>query len=131
MTMSRISIVFCGAALLFSSGALGGETYKGTLRLGNKVSVDGKPLDPGKYKVEWGGTGPKIQVTLLQGKRTMATFPAHVTEQAAPNPDDAYGTTAEPDGSRLLTAIYPGGKRFVLHVDQKEAGPQSSAHTSN
>jgi hypothetical protein len=73
--------------------------------LQDKTIVDGKPLNPGQYTVEWTGTGPTVQVTLLQGKQTVATFPAHVTEQPKPNHDDAYGSTTEPDGSSRLTAI--------------------------
>ncbi len=122
MKMSKVLILVFGAALLFSSAARAGENNKGTLQLNDKVIVEGKPLNSGKYTVEWDGTGPDVHVTLLQGKQTVATFPAHLTEQAAPNSQDAYSTAAEPDGSRALTAIYPGGKRLSLKLDQNEAG---------
>ena len=48
-------------------------------------------------------------------------FPAHLTEQASPNLQDAYSTASEPSGARSLTAIYPGGKRLALQVDQNQA----------
>ncbi len=131
MKMSRISILVFGAALLFSSGVRAGDTNKGTLQLSEKVTVEGKFLDSGKYTVEWNGTGPTVQVTLLQGKQTVATFPAHLTEQAAPNPSAAYGTAAEPDGSRSLIAIYPAGKRLALQLDQNQAAQPSGTHGSN
>jgi len=124
MKMSRVSILLFGAALLFSSAALAGETNKGTLRLDDKVVVDGKPLAPGNYRVEWDGSGPTVQVKLLQGKQAVATIPAHLTEQASPNSQDGYATTAEPDGSRALTAIF--FKRFTLQIDQNETNPQPS-----
>ena len=124
MKMSRVSILLFGATLLFSSAALAGETNKGTLRLDDKVVVDGKPLAPGNYRVEWDGSGPTVQVKLLQGKQAVATIPAHLTEQASPNSQDGYATTAEPDGSRALTAIF--FKRFTLQIDQNETNPQPS-----
>jgi hypothetical protein len=130
MKMSKISILLFGAALLFSSGALAGETNKGTLQLADKVIVQGKPLNSGKYTVEWDGSGPAVQITLLQGKQTVATFTAHLTEQVNSNPKDAYSTAAEPDGSRTLTAIYPGGKRFAFQLDQNVSGQQPSAPPS-
>jgi hypothetical protein len=120
MKMSRVTTLLFGAALLFVSGAVAGEPNKGTLQLSDKVVVEGKPLNSGKYTVEWDGSGPTVHVTLLQGKQTVATFPARLTEQATPNSQDAYSTAAEPDGSRALTAIYPGGKRITLQLDQNQ-----------
>jgi hypothetical protein len=131
MRMMKATGLLFGAALLFSSGAIAGEANKGTLRLSDNVVVDGKSINSGDYKVEWDGSGPTVQVTLLRGKQTVATFSAHLTEQAAPNQQDAYSTTAEPDGSRALTAIYPGGKRLALKLDQTQAGQQSTGSAAN
>ena len=118
MKMSRISIMLFGSAILFSSAALAGETNKGKLILNDKVVVDGKSIQPGDYRVEWDGSGPAVQVKILQGKQTVATLSAHLTEQADRNPQDAYGTAPAPEGSRTLTAIYPGGKRLALEIEQ-------------
>jgi hypothetical protein len=117
MKMSRVSILLFGSALLFSSAALAGENNKGKLHLADKVVVDGKAIEPGDYAVEWDGSGPAVQVKLLQGKQTVATLSAHLTEQTDRNAQNAYSTAAEPDGSRELTAIYPGGKRVALEFD--------------
>ena len=125
MKMSRISIMLFGSALLFSSAALAGGNNKGKLELTDKIVVDGKAIEPGHYRVEWDGSGPAVQVQILQGKQTVVTLTAHVTEQANPNPQDAYSTADGPDGSRALTAIYPGGKRLALEFDQNAASPQS------
>jgi hypothetical protein len=126
MKTSRISILLLGSALLFSSAALAGVNNKGKLELSDKVVVAGKALDPGNYNVEWNGSGPTVQVTLLQGKQTVATIPARLTEETSANPQDAYSTSAGPDGSKALTAIYPSGKRIALEFDQAEASSQPS-----
>jgi hypothetical protein len=107
-----------GAALLFACAVLAADLNKGTLNISEKVNIEGKTIDPGTYKVEWNGTGPTVQVTILHGKQTVATFPAQLTEQAAKNAVDAYGSATEADGSRQLTAIYIGGKHTVLQVEQ-------------
>jgi hypothetical protein len=130
MKLSKISLAILGSALLFSSAALAGDANKGSLQLYEKVNVEGKALNPGKYTVTWEGTGPNVQVTVLQGKQTVATFPAHLTEQATRNTEDAYGSSAETDGSRTLTAIYPNGKRFSLEVGQAAASQAASAPAS-
>ena len=126
MKMSRISILLFGSALLFSSATLAGETNKGKLHLADKIVVDGKPIQPGNYGVEWDGSGSAVQVKLLRGKQIVATLPAHLTEQADQNPQDGYSIATEPDGSRELTAIYPSGKRVALEFDHSStAGAQS------
>jgi hypothetical protein len=130
MKMSKAFGFLFGAALLVSSAAVAGETNKSSVQLDNKVVVEGKTLDSGRYTVEWSGSGSDVQVTLLRGKQTVATFPAHVTEQASANPQDAYSTTSEQDGSKTLTAIYPGGKRIALKIDHTQASQQSNASAS-
>lgn len=128
MKVSRLAITLFGVALLCSTSVFAREANKGTLRLDNKVTVDGTPLNPGNYKVEWNGSGPVVQVTLSQGKDTVATFPAHLAQQTLANDADAYGSATEPDGSKSLTAIYLGGKHFVLEVEQKAAQEQPSSN---
>ncbi len=121
MKISRAITFLFGAALLISAGAIAGETNKGKLQLSDKVDVEGKSLSKGNYTVQWDGSGPTVQVTLLQGKQTVATFPAHLTEQASANSKDGYSTSTEPNGSLSLTAIYPSGKRIALQLDHSQA----------
>ena len=130
MKLSKVSMLLIGSALVFSSGAFAGDANKGKLHLQDKTIVDGKPLNPGNYTVEWTGTGPTVQVTLLQGKQTVATFPAHITEQPTPDHDNAYGSAPEADGSSRLTAIYFSGKRTALELEQYEATQQPSMSNS-
>jgi hypothetical protein len=130
MKLSKLSLVLLGSALLSSSAVLAGDSNKASIQLYEKVSVEGKALNPGHYTITWDGTGPDVQVTVLQGKQAVATFPAHLTEQATRNTEDAYGSSAETDGTRTLTAIYPNGKRFSLEVEGKSASQASTAPTS-
>ena len=130
MKLSKVSILLIGSALVFSSGAFAGDANKGKLHLQGKTIVDGKPLNPGNYTVEWTGTGPTVEVTLLQGKQTVATFPAHIAEQSKPNHDDAYGSAPESDGSRRLTVIYISGKRTALELEQNQASQQAGMSDS-
>jgi len=131
MKMSRIGVTLFGVALLFSSSAFaGGNDNKGSLRLDDKVTVDGTPLNPGHYKVEWTGNGPEVKVSILQGGQTVATFPAHVAEQKAATPVDAYGSENRPNGDKALTAIYFGGKHFFLQVEPSSAEQQTGSNAT-
>jgi len=130
MKLSKLSLAFFGSALLLSSAALAGDSNKASIQLYEKVNVEGKELNPGKYTISWDGSGPNVQVTVTQGKQTVATFAAHVTEQTTRNTEDAYGSSADTNGSRSLTAIYPNGKRFSLELDAKSASQTSTSPSS-
>jgi ABC-type nitrate/sulfonate/bicarbonate transport system substrate-binding protein len=127
MNKSRIGLTLLGGALLLSASAFAGNNNKGTLRLDENVTVDGTPLQAGNYKVQWDGSGSDVKVTLSQGSRTVATVPAHVTEQKAAAQADAYGSTNQPEGGKALTAIYFGGKHYALQVEPSTAATQSQA----
>ena len=126
MKILKLSVFLFAAALFTSAAAFAGDNNKITLNLYEKVSVEGKTLNPGQYTVSWEGSGPTVQVTIAQGKQTIANFSAHVAEQAVRNPGNAYGSSVEADGSHALTAIYVGGKRTSLELEQKEARQQTS-----
>ncbi|HXJ11586.1 MAG TPA: hypothetical protein VNH19_04875 [Candidatus Limnocylindrales bacterium] len=130
MKLSKLSLAFFSSALLLSSAAVAGDSNKASIQLYEKVSVEGQALNPGKYTVSWDGSGPNVQVTVSQGKQTVATFPAHLIEQATRNTEDAYGSASETDGSRTLTAIYPNGKRFSIEIENKSASQAASSPAS-
>ena len=126
MKLNKLAVSLLALGLLGSSAAFARESNKTTLNLYEKVTVNGKALNPGKYTVDWEGTGPSVQVNILQGKQTVATVPAHVTEQPTANNANAYGSSAQPDGTRTLTTIYIGGQRTALELDQPQAGQSSN-----
>jgi len=130
MKLSKLSLAFFGSALLLSSAAVAGDSNKASIQLYEKISVEGKALNPGHYTITWDGSGPNVQVTVSQGKQTVATFAAHLTEQATRNTEDAYGSAADTDGARTLTAIYPNGKRFSLEIGQTSASQPSTSPSS-
>ena len=130
MKVVNISLTFLGGALLLAAGAFAGEANKVTLRLQEKVSVEGKQLSPGTYRLEWDGAGPDVRVNILRGKETVATVPAHLVEQQARNAQDGYATSAQADGSKSLNSIYVAGKHFILQLQATEAAQHSGSQQS-
>jgi len=130
MKARKLSVLLFGAALLLSSSVFAKEKTKATLELSDPVTVEGRTLHPGKYTVEWTGSGPNVQVTISQGKNAVATIPAQLAQQASPTRNDEYGTFTTADGSKTLTAIYIGGNRSYLEFQQSEARQQSSTNRS-
>ena len=126
MKIPKLVGTLCVAALFFAVGVVAGELNKTSIHLDENVTLEGKTLQTGNYTAEWKGSGPDVQVTLLRGKETIATFPARLKDENIPNARNAYGFTVEPDGSKELTSIYPGGKRFELQIDQKANAERSN-----
>lgn len=127
MKTSRISAALFGAALMCGSMVLAREVNKASIQTDQKLEVNGQTLKPGSYKVEWEGAGPDVQVKIMQGKTIVATVPAHVQQQNAQNPANAYGSTTGPNGNQELTAIYVGGKHDVLQFQTNGANPQQQS----
>ena len=119
MKVSRIVTTLFGASLLFAVGALAQE--RGTLKIDQPIKVQGTELKPGKYNVQWEGSGSTVQVSILKGKENIVTVPATVVTKATSNSNGGYGSRTEADGSHSLFAIYPEGKKVELEIGQKQA----------
>ena len=122
MKLSKFAAALATVALFFAGVAVSAEANKMTIHIDQKVTVDGKILDTGKYTAEWSGDGPNVQVTLLHGKDTVATFPAQIKQEASANNSDAIGTADNPDGTKQLKSIYPNGKRLSIQIGDNSAG---------
>jgi hypothetical protein len=127
MKHSKLAAAVATVALFFAGVAVSAEANKMTIHLDQKVTVEGKTLETGKYTAEWNGDGPNVQVTLHHGKDTVVTFPAQIKQEASPNLNDAIGTNDNADGSKELNAIYPGGKRISIQLANSGAGSGGSS----
>jgi len=116
MKSSRKIVGLVGASLLLAVSVMAGTENKGTLRLYDNVSVQGKQLSPGTYKVEWNGQGPEVQLNILDGKNTVATVPARVVPVTTKNDQDGY-TADNENGSRTLKELFFHGKSYQLEIE--------------
>ena len=119
MKLSRIAMTAVAGMLLLAAGAFAQE--KGSLNLTENITVQGKVLTPGNYKLIWDGKGPNVQLNIIRDGETLVTVPATVVASAMPNNGNGYGTRKEADGSKVLEAYFPSGKRFALELSQTQA----------
>jgi hypothetical protein len=125
MKVLRLSTLLLGSSLLLSASAFAGTTVKKSLHLYESVTVEGKQLTPGDYKVEWSGSGPDVKVNILKGKETVASVPARIVSQGAANGQDGYALKPAQDGSQSLAQIFFTGEKYDLEI-----GPAASADTN-
>lgn len=126
MKVSRISKgLLLGLALLLATSAFAAN--KGSLSVVDPVTIAGKQLAAGQYKVSWDGSGSSVQLNIMQGKNVVATVPARVIElNNAPNSDSAV-VSSNGDGSKTLSQIRFSGKKFALAIGQETAQAEGSS----
>jgi len=100
---------------------------KASLQLQSQVTVNGTKLKPGDYKLEWDGTGPSVEVSILQGKNVIAKTTARVVDLSAPSPNNAAVTTKNGDGTSTLAGVRFEGKKFALELGQANDSMQGGS----
>jgi hypothetical protein len=108
-------------ALLLATGAFAATTNKANLELNDSVTLNGTTLKPGDYKLQWEGTGPNVELSIIQGKRTVAKTSAHVVDLPAPAVNDAAVTLKNDSGPNSLTSIRFHGRKFALDLSQESS----------
>ena len=114
------------ASLLLPVAAFAGTTNKKTLHLFETVTVQGKTLSAGDYRVEWNGSGPNVQLEIVQGRETVATVPAKIVTASGRNEQDGYTLKPSQNGTQELRSIFFTGKDYTLQIQQPGASSGSS-----
>ena len=113
-TVSKILGV--GLALLLASNAF--AATKATLSLTDPVTVNGTTLKAGDYKLLWDGTGPSVEVSIMQGKTVLAKVPAKLVDLSSPSANTAAVITTNSDGTATLTGARFEGKKLALEIGE-------------
>lgn len=125
MKLSNVSkSAVLGLAVLLGTSAFAAN--KTTLQVQDPLTVSGTQLKPGDYKVEWDGSGPNVEVSILKGKNVIAKVPAHVVELQQASPSNAAVVKKNDDGSRSLSEIRMSGKKYALAVGEEAAKAEAT-----
>ena len=117
-----------GASLFFASAAFAGE--KASVKFYDDVKLNGKTITAGKYEVELEGTGSQAQLSIRQGRETVATVPATVNPTKVAQASTGYATSRQDDGSLSLTSVVLAGKKFTIQLGQETASTPNKAETA-
>jgi hypothetical protein len=113
-----------GLAVLLASSAF--AATKANLHLDNPTNINGTKLKPGDYKLVWDGTGPDVEVSIMQGKTVCAKAQAKVVDLASPAANNAAVVSKNNDGTKSLAGARFEGKKFALELadgsDSMQAG---------
>jgi hypothetical protein len=131
MKVSKLSMLLIGSSLLLPASVFAANTIKKSLHLYEKVTVEGKQLTPGDYKVEWNGMGPNVKLNILKGKETLVTVPAKVVSQPQANDQDGYALKAGKHGNQALTQVFFSGEKYDLNLGQTSSASASQGASSS
>src|SRR5260370_8267898 len=90
MKKTKFTAALLTFSLLLVASAIAGNSNKGTLNVDEAVTVAGKQLPAGKYQVEWAGTGPTVELSISDGRETVAKVPAPILPLAKAQPRSRY-----------------------------------------
>jgi hypothetical protein len=113
--LSTISMLFAGSLLLCAT-AFAAKPNKKTLHLYEQADLEGKVLNPGDYKVEWSGSGPNVELNIVQGRDTLATVPARVVAEDTSLEDEGCVLRPAKNGGKSIEGIFFSGARYDLKI---------------
>jgi hypothetical protein len=120
MRFAKVSkLMVLGLAVLLAASAFAGT--KGGFQVNDPITVNGTTLKPGEYKLQWDGNGPNVQLSFIQGKKVIATAPAHVVELQSPATNDAAVVMSHSNGTQSLTGVRFQGKKIALDLTESAA----------
>jgi hypothetical protein len=92
--------------------------HKETFQINAPARVAALQLPAGVYQVTWAGSGPSVQVEILQNGNLVISARARVVVLDREAPSDLSGTRATSDGSVFLQSLRFAGQSFALYFDQ-------------
>jgi hypothetical protein len=114
-----------GLALLVATNTFAAE--KGTLQVTHPLTVNGTQLKAGDYKVQWEGTGPNVELSIIQGKNVVAKTPAHVVDLSRASDNSAAVVKNNGDGTSSLSGLRFQGKKIALELGEASDSMQSGS----
>jgi hypothetical protein len=108
-----------GLSLLLAVSAFAAN--KGSVQLMDSVNVSGTQLKAGDYSLKWEGTGQNVQLSILKGNKVVATTPARLVDLNESSRGDVAVVNTNADGSKSLSEIRFGGKKYALEIGQESA----------
>jgi len=110
--VKKLFLILVTSCALLSASAF--AVTKGSFHLSGPLTVSGTPLAEGEYEVQWDGSGPDVQVTILSRRKVVTVVPAHVIELTRNGVNDATVWKKKDDGTWSLVEIDFAGKKYAL-----------------
>ena len=122
-TVSKTLVM--GLVLTLAASAFAAS--KANLTLNNPTNINGTKLKAGDYKLEWDGSGPNVEVSIVQGKKVLTKVPAKIVDLDQAPSNNAALLKQNSDGSTTLAGARFQGKKFALELGEASDGMQAGS----
>ncbi len=113
-----------GLAVLLATGAF--ASNKGSLHVEESVVLNGQQIPAGDYTVRWEGTGPDVQLSVMQGKKEIAKAPAKLVELDSVPSGNAVVVSNNSSGAPAVSQFRFSGKKTALAINSSDRASMSS-----
>jgi len=103
---------------------------KGSVQLTEPAAVAGHQLAAGGYKLTWNESGSNVDVMFLSNGKLVATVPTHLIELTRSEAYSHYEVRTKDDGSKILTSVEFGGKKYTLAFGDETTTVESASQSS-
>jgi len=111
-------------AVLLATGAF--ASNKGSLHVEQAVAINGQQIPAGDYTLRWDGTGPDIQLSVMQGKKEVAKTSAKLVELDRASQSDAVVLT-NTGGTPSVQQFRFGGKKTAINLESGDRASMSGS----
>jgi hypothetical protein len=123
MKTSYFTAVLSLTCLLgFGGSAYAARDNARSVEIFHAVQIGTTELKPGKYKVEWQGTGPAVEVSFRRNGKTVVTVAGTFKTNDGQVTQDAIVTEATGTGTSTLKEIDFGHQKEALVFGQNPSG---------
>lgn len=127
---SKIIIASLALMLVGSAFAIN-ESHKANFKISEPTQVNGTQLPAGEYQARWEGSGPDVQVSIIQNMKVIATVPGQLVDRTQAAQNNAVEITNNSNGQRELTALRFSGKKYALQLGSESASAQGKTESTN
>ena len=119
--------IFATLVLAFAASAFAAsDSHKSSFQISAATQVNGTTLPAGEYTAQWEGSGPTVQVNIMQGRKVVATAPAQVVTLDSKASDTQAEVLNGSKGERQLKVLQFAGKKFSLQLGSESAKAQTN-----
>jgi hypothetical protein len=121
-------IIFATLVLALTTSAFAAsDSHKSNFEISSATQVNGTTLPAGEYTAKWEGSGPTVQLSIMQGRKVVATAPAQVVTLDRAASDTQAEVLNGTNGQRELTALQFAGKKVSLKLGTESAKAQADS----
>jgi hypothetical protein len=125
-------IIFATLALALMPAAFAAsDSHKSNFEISAPTQVNGTEIPAGEYTARWEGSGPNVQVSIMQGRKVVATVPAQVVPLNQPAADTHTEIKNSANGDRELSKLQFAGKKYTLELGTAPSKTQAQTDSRN